>query len=156
MIPGWPQGTAGLNVTSRPSFMVSNHTPVPIGKKIKIKKTLRNANFQQASMSDDHSAKQRAGLASLTCSLSTDSSTPEPGLLAPHVHDLKARAKQPEQGWFFCSCKAQFSFFFCQQIKIMILTRYFCICAHSHRRKICDLFYKLIEILISQQIRHGI
>lgn len=92
--------------------MVSNHTPVPIGKiKIKIKKTLRNANFQQASMSDDHSAKQQAGLASLTCSLSTDSSTPEPGLLAPHVHDLKARAKLPEQGWFFCSCKPQFSFF---------------------------------------------
>lgn len=135
MIPGWPQGTAGLNVTSRPSFMVSNHTPVPIGKiKIKIKKTLRNANFQQASMSDDHSAKQQAGLASLTCSLSTDSSTPEPGLLAPHVHDLKARAKLPEQGCFFAAASHN-SLFFCQQIKIMILTRYFCICAHSHTRK---------------------
>lgn len=93
--------------------MVSNHTPVPIGKiKIKIKKTLRNANFQQASMSDDHSAKQQAGLASLTCSLSTDSSTPEPGLLAPHVHDLKARAKQPEQGWFFLQLQATILFFF--------------------------------------------
>jgi len=28
-------------------------------------------------------------------------------------------------------------------------------CARTHEKK-CDLFYKLIEILILQQIRHGI
>lgn len=141
-LAGWPQGTAALKATSRPSLVASNST---LKNKNKEKWALRCKLPMGFSVREDHPV---ARTRTLPCLLSTDSST-----RGPVWHPVGHPQPSPVFG---AAGHSSISFFSSPTEQDNYLNKIFLhMCARTHEKK-CDLFYKLIEILILQQIRHGI